>query len=165
MSVVLEMKLKIKKKIKALFLKLSPNCYLNYRENKIYKKYDEKLKKAETNNNQDRVNELNAWLKYEMDTLIEERETICTKKLMNKATKLKVKIPKKYNASNNLTDDWEQGPFGSCFLSKKGIKKLRQEIREEEKWRIEKRTHKIKWITALTGIIGALTGLFAVIFN
>jgi len=63
-----------------------------------------------------------------------------------------------------VTEDWREGPYSweDLFLSRKGIASVRQAIREERKWRMEKRSSWIVFVTAIAGLIGTLTGLLAV---
>jgi hypothetical protein len=47
----------------------------------------------------------------------------------------------------------------------KGITKVREEIRKEEKWRRETRANWAVLLSALGGVIGSITGLAAVLLK
>ena len=49
------------------------------------------------------------------------------------------------------------------FLSLVGEQKVRAAIREEEKYRTERWVQRIPFITALSGLIGMITGLVALL--
>lgn len=61
------------------------------------------------------------------------------------------------------SEDWEQGIQGSWNLTVKGIAKLREEIRREEKWRRESRQHWAAFLSALGGVIGTVIGLVSIL--
>ena len=61
------------------------------------------------------------------------------------------------------TKDWRQGPQGLWCLTDQGIANVREEIRNELRWRHERRAHWINWFSVLVGLIGAITGLVAVL--
>ncbi|WP_449301657.1 hypothetical protein [Pseudoxanthomonas mexicana] len=60
------------------------------------------------------------------------------------------------------TDYWEDSTAypGTSHLNRKGLTQLRASIHEEQKRRLE---HYSVWVAGLTGLIGAATGLIAVL--
>jgi len=82
-----------------------------------------------------------------------------TKYLMSRARRLVVPLP-------DWNDDrlWSiEANTGEHVLTAAGINELRAAIRAEKKARREAVQSWLPWVGALTGIIGALTGLFAVL--
>lgn len=157
----------IVQKIKNILFKyiLSKEMYFRKQEKSINQTYNKLLDEARNSRDNNEIKSLEHSRDFELRIIQEDRESLYTLKLLKKASRLKVPVPEHYDENKNKTDYWKQGSFGSIYLTKKGIKRLREEIREEEKWYIEKRAHYIKWVTALTGIIGTLTGLIAIILN
>ena len=84
--------------------------------------------------------------------------------LLRRARELRIPTPPLYIGLVK-SDDWERsGIDGSrFFLSLSGGRKLLAEIREEERHRVEGRARSIPYLTALTGLIGAITGLVALL--
>lgn len=91
-----------------------------------------------------------------------------TEQLLKEAHKLWVPVPESRvheGGDWRVTEDWEEGPspWEPLYLSPRGIGKIRAAIREEVRWRMEKRQSWLPFVAAATGIVGALTGLFAVV--
>lgn len=109
------------------------------------------------------MEELSRDCQFEIEMIEEEEEELFTNQLVNKATRLRVPVPSYYNDESKHSDDWVKGSnTGSLYLSRLGILKLREDIRKEERWRLEVRANRVVWLSAITGILGALTGLVAV---
>jgi hypothetical protein len=93
--------------------------------------------------------------------LNEEQDVRYTRALVRQANRLRVLLPDSQGA-------WEDTPFENRrVLTNSGVKSLREAIREELRWRHERRAH---WFTIVTplaslivGGIGAATGLIAVL--
>ena len=60
-------------------------------------------------------------------------------------------------------DDWEEGQQVSQYLTPKGMKKLREAIRAEQKARREMFLMWVPVIAGFTGLVGAATGLIALL--
>jgi hypothetical protein len=105
----------------------------------------------------------NLWA--ETDELREELEELRTRRLLRKAYRLDVAYANPPWHSGDQRDEyWERGHFtGSWYLTTAGINKVRTDIRTETRARHETRGHWVLWVTAITGLVGALTGLFAVL--
>lgn len=54
---------------------------------------------------------------------------------------------------------------GNWYLTTAGIAQLRSEIRNELKWRYDRRAHYISWATGIIAIIGAVIGFIAGVLN
>jgi hypothetical protein len=97
-------------------------------------------------------------------TLVDEREAIFSDRLVAQANRLRVPVPEQSRSGEEgeegEDENWREGEFGMRHLKPEGIRKVRAEIRAELKARSERR---LAWLTPLTGIIGALTGLAAVL--
>lgn len=100
------------------------------------------------------------------DEIREEMETLQTRRLLRKAHRLDVPYPHRPVGNQQKDENWVQGSMtGSWFLTTTGINKVRSDIRTEIRARHEARGHWIAWISAITGLVGALTGLFAVLYG
>ena len=88
----------------------------------------------------------------------EDIGSLVTQRLLRKARKLMLPIPE--HGDENL---WERCQYSNrSNLTEKGIAELRATIRREEK---ENREIYFPWIAALTGLVGAITGLVAIILK
>ena len=104
----------------------------------------------------------NDW-QYEFHMLNDEERGFYSRKLLNRARGLRVPVPKRYEGSELTSDCEESHLTGDTNLTLEGENKVRAAIREEEKLRSEKWARRIPYLTAITGLIGTLTGLLAVI--
>lgn len=136
----------------------------------LARRYDEehvaRLEAARRAGDRDRVE----MIKYErQQDEIEQYEADAveySRSLLKLATSLRVPIPRTFKSNSELTDHWSQSQFtGDLFLTDAGVGEVRAEIRKELGWRRESRAHWIAWITAITGLVGALTGLMAIILS
>lgn len=89
-----------------------------------------------------------------------------SRSLLKLASSLRVPVPSAYKSDSELTEHWDRSEFtGQLYLTDAGVSAVRAEIRKEIGWRRESRAHWIAWITAVTGLVGALTGLMAIILS
>ena len=88
----------------------------------------------------------------------EELRTLTQRYLLATATKLMVPIP---DMKKEGVEFWEQRD-GCYTLTDQGIAHLKTAIRVERKQRTEVY---MPWVFALTGLIGAMTGLLAIILG
>ena len=104
------------------------------------------------------------FLDFEYDFLEDDEASFHSKQLLTRARKLRIPRPP-LNSGAELGPDYvRSGVDGRrFFLSLAGEQKVRAAIREEEKYRSERWTRRIPYITALTGLIGAVTGLVALL--
>ena len=94
---------------------------------------------------------------FGLDNINEEIAVLITQYFRHKAEKKFLPVP----PINDKDGFWEQGQYtGKWYLTKKGITELQSLIRKDGK---EKREMFSYWISILFGLIGAITGLIAVI--
>lgn len=99
-----------------------------------------------------------------LDRHDEEEDVFITKKLLAKASRLRVPIPDRYKEGKIESEYWyESYHTGKWSLTNHGVAALREEIRRELKARHELRSQWIVWLSVLTGVIGAITGLVALL--
>jgi hypothetical protein len=102
--------------------------------------------------------------RFEIDLHDEEEDAHLTKALLGKARRLRVPVPHRYNEDKTESEHWYEGNYtGRWYLTSRGVAALREEIRRELKARHEGRTQWVVWLSALTGVIGAITGLVALL--
>lgn len=93
---------------------------------------------------------------YRVDEWNEEIAWLVTSYLLSKANKRFLPYP----SYREGEDPWERGHFtGKRYLTEKGISELRSRIRKEDRERFDLF---LKIAAGLTGVIGALTGLIAI---
>jgi hypothetical protein len=102
----------------------------------------------------------------ELDYLmLEEYESsYYSRQLLTRARKLRLPIPLTFE-DDKLTADYRRSGLDGhrYFLSPVGEQKVRSAIREEEKFRSEVWVRRIPYLTAITGLVGAVTGLVALL--
>ena len=88
--------------------------------------------------------------------ILEKIDQLNSRRFCQIANKLMVPIP-----DRNDKEMWQEQPFSRRrILSSKGIWELKKLIRQEKR---ERREGYVVWLAASTGIIGAFTGLAAVL--
>lgn len=90
-----------------------------------------------------------------------------TRKLERKAERLLLPFPRRPFEDplhairlSGTPEDWEEGPGGRWFLTPEGFTRVRRLIREEQE---QRRRGVLQWAAALTGLLGAATGLAALL--
>src|SRR5215213_9664932 len=113
----------------------------------------------------DRVQQLEQERRWEQQDEFEWTEIQFTRRLVARGRKLRVPIPARPHGDED-SEHWSLSRSnGEWYLTTAGVTVLRDGIRTEEKWRREQRAHYLSWITALTGLVGTITGLLAVIWK
>lgn len=108
------------------------------------------------------LNDFNSEWGRHLAYLEEEVELEMTDALVRKAEKLRLPVPPRGSESGF----WQvTGQTDMPVLSDDGIRKLRDEIRTELKWRREQRAHWLTFMSVVTGVIGAITGLVALLMK
>ena len=93
----------------------------------------------------------------------EEHDAGYTGLLLRQARRLHVPTPPFRLDDGEVVAPWEQGSRAQLvYLSDEGIALVRDAIRTEQRLRHERRAQWAVWLPALTGVIGALTGLLAI---
>ena len=127
--------------------------------NRISKLYDNLIDKAKrAKKTQDEIDSLISEMFAETGIIEEEIKSILSRKWVQKAEKLLLPIP-----DYDDDDCWEKGDYTQLrFLKAKGITQIRNLIREEN---AAQRKGILDLVVPLIGIIGAVTGLLAVILR
>ena len=100
---------------------------------------------------------------YQDAELSEEEDEYFSNKLLKRARYLRVPTPARYEGSK-LTSSYEESPLTYLvFLSLDGEKAVRAAIREEEEHRAKRQSKWVTFVTVLTGLAGAITGLVSAI--
>lgn len=137
---------------------------LNSRRKKTKEKYSKEIEETRKTGNRDKIEEVKYYASSELGMLDDEISELITDRLISRAQKLYVPIPKKpipeAGEVRPENEHWEQNELGNWHLKTKGIAEIRNLIRQEEK---ESREKIAFWISIIFGLIGAFTGLIAII--
>lgn len=122
-----------------------------------------KLKAAEATRHRDHIQRGHDQWQYEYMVLADEEQAYYSKRLLKRARDLRVIVPA-YYVDNKLSEDYEESSLtNKVYLSLTGETKVRLSIREEDEIRAKSRAHWVPYITVLTGLAGAITGLLSAI--
>ncbi len=139
---------------------------LNSQKKKTKEKYLKEIEETRKTGNQDKIEKVKYNASSELGLLDDEISELITDRLISRAQRVYVPIPKKpipeEGEMHPENEHWEQNELGNWHLKTKGISEVRNLIRQEEKERREKIAF---WISILFGLIGAFTGLIAIIKN
>jgi hypothetical protein len=137
---------------------------LAWSRSRIEHSYAKDIAAARHAKDYDEVRSLESTRRFELDMQDEEEDAHLTKRLRSKARRLRVPIPHSRNEDGTTSDQWYEGTqTGGWYFTDTGIKAMREEIRLELKARHESRAQLVVWLSALTGVIGTITGLIAVL--
>ena len=138
---------KYRRKLNTLFAKQK-------KQKQFYDEYIEKARKE--GKDKEEIEMLQAEASHEYFELQDKIRLLTSTHLFQKAHKLIVQSP-----DHRDEELWTRSltSYGRLILTEKGINELRERIHAEQKRR---RDAFLPWLGALTGIIAALTGLFAV---
>lgn len=126
--------------------------------------YAKQIAAARRAKDHDEVRSLESTRLFELDLQQEEEDGHLTKKLRHQAKRLRVPIPHIRSTDGSISDQWYEGSqTGGWYLTDAGIRSLREEIRKEQKARHEGRAQLTVWLSTITGIVGAITGLVAIL--
>lgn len=101
---------------------------------------------------------------FEYHLLEEDEANFHSRQLLRRARELRVLTPPVFEGDNLSSDYQRSGLDGHRYsLSLAGEQRVRSAIREEEKYRSERWARRIPYITALSGLIGTITGLVALL--
>lgn len=139
---------------------------LSWQRTLLDRAYAKDISAARKLKDREKVESLECDHRFEIDLHDEEEDAYLTKKLLSKARKLRVPVPHRYNEDKTESEHWYEGRYtGRWYLTTRGFSALREEIRREVKARHESRAQWIVWLSALTGVIGAATGLIALLLH
>lgn len=101
---------------------------------------------------------------FEYQLLEEDEASFHSRQLLGRARELRIPTPSVFEGDILSADYQRSGLDGHrYYLSLAGEQKVRSAIREEEKYRSERWARRIPYITALSGLIGTITGLVALL--
>ena len=139
---------------------------LSLHRNWLTKAYARDIAAARKQNDTEKLEKLVRDYRFELQLQDEDEDAYLTKSLLSKARRLRVPVPHRYNEDKTQSEHWYEGYYtGSWFLTTSGIVALREEIRREIKARHEARSHWVVWLSSLTGVIGSITGLVALLIH
>jgi hypothetical protein len=114
----------------------------------------------------EKIEQLEHEYRYQTNLFYEEDDVDLTKTLLFKARNLRVPIPRLYKEDKTESEFWNEGQYtGIWILTTCGFAKLREEIRLEAKARHEGQAQWVVWLSAVTGVLGAATGLLALLLH
>lgn len=101
---------------------------------------------------------------FEYQLLEEDEASFHSRQLLGRARELRIPTPSVFE-DNVLSADYQRSGLDGhrYYLSLAGEQTVRSAIREEEKYRAERWARRIPYITALSGLIGTITGLVALL--
>lgn len=145
-------------------LPITRGAKLSWQRSLIDRAYARDIAEARKEKDAEKIRSLQEERRFEIDMHDEEEDSYLTRKFLRKARGLRVPIPHRFNEDRSESEFWYEGHYtGGWYLTTKGVAALREEIRKELKARHETRSHWLIWVSALTGLIGALTGLVALL--
>lgn len=130
----------------------------------IERAYASDIAAARLTMNHGEVESLQSSRRHELDLQREEEDEYLTKQLLGQARTLRVPVPSARSTDGGISEHWYEGSqTGGLYLTDVGIKALRDEVRRELSARHESRAQLVVWLSAITGVLGAATGLVAVL--
>jgi len=137
---------------------------LAWSRSRIERGYSKNIAIARRAKDYNEVQSLKSAMWFELDLQREEEDAHQSKQLLRKAMRLRVPSPPLHLDNGEDSGYWYEGSqTGGRYLTVTGFREVRSEIRQEQKSRHEQWAHLVVWISAVTGVIGAITGLVAVL--
>ena len=133
-------------------------------ERQINIEFEAKTKEARDKKDQNAVNRLAHDRRWELAEIRDSRQARIQEKWIRKARKFMIPIPHQvFPKDKDENENWEfSPPSGEMLLKPQAMINLRRQVRREQKERREAATH---WITVIVGLVGALTGLAAILMK
>lgn len=126
--------------------------------------YRADIDRARLAKDNEKIQSLEIDRRFEIEQIEEEDNQLLSGQLIRQARRLRVPIPHRFKEDGKPSEHWYEGQYlGGWYLTNEGVARLRDEIRKERRARQDSRAHWVVWVSALTGVIGALTGLIAVL--
>ncbi len=130
---------------------------LNRKRGEVVKAISKLAEEARKTGGERRAQEIWQTESFDIDMVDDEILGLVTRYLVNKANKRFLPVPSLSEGS----DIWDRSNFtGKYHLTDKGIREIRKMVRQDMKENIEILS---PYVTILFGLIGAATGLIAVI--
>ncbi|MES1952000.1 hypothetical protein S4A8_14145 [Salinisphaera sp. S4-8] len=145
-------------------LPLPKRTKLSWQRSLLERSFSKDIEEAQRSSDYKLADRLRADQHFELRMHDEEEDSYLTKRLLTKARRCRVPVPSRYDQDGSDTGYFYEGKnTGGWYLTRLGIEVVRESIRKEQMARAEARAHWIPWLTALSGGIGVLTGLVAVL--
>lgn len=137
---------------------------LAWQRNWIDKAYATEIAAAREIKDREKDESLERDHRLEIELHDEKEDAHLTNLLRRQARRLRIPVQHRYKDDKTESDHWYEGHH-TCrwYLTTRGIASLREDIRRELKARHEARSHWIIWLSAFTGLVGAITGLVALL--
>jgi len=140
------------------------SVHLAWKRSLLDRSYARELAAAKKESDPEKIEEIERNWRLDIDLHTEDEDLYLSRQLLTQARHLRLPIPQLYNKDNCVSEHWQQTHHaGYWCLTTPAVKALREAIRDEIKARHELRAHWAVWLSALTGVIGAITGLVAVL--
>lgn len=137
-----------------------------WRRSLLDRAYAKDIAAAKVAKDKDKVVSLESDHQFEIQMHEEEADLELTRYLTRQARRLHVPLPRYKNDDGSESGHWHEGPLTYYrMLTTEGVAKLRDEIRREKKARHESKAVWIPWLSTITGVIGAATGLIALLIS
>lgn len=147
-------------------LPVSKERKLSMKRRWLQSEYSKDIKDAQRKGEFQRASEIEGARRMELDLHDEEEDEYITNHLLDQARRLRVPIPHRCDPDNTESNHWYEGHYtGQWYLTSLGVSALRSEIRQEQKAKHEIRAQWIVWLSGLTGLVGAATGLIALLLS
>lgn len=148
------------------FLPITKGVRLSMKRRWLQSEYSKDIKAAQKSMDFQKAKKIRDSYRMELDLHDEEEDEYVTQQLLDKARKFRVPIPHRFNPDNTESDHWYEGHYtGQWYLTFVGVSALRNEIRKEQKARHEIGTRWVVWLSGLTGLVGSVTGLIALLIK
>jgi hypothetical protein len=137
-----------------------------WRRSLLDRAYAKDIAAAKVAKDKNKVESLEGDHRVEIQMHEEEADLELTRYLTRQARRLHVPLPRYKNDDGSESEHWYEGSLTYYrMLTTEGVAKLRDEIRREKKARHESKAVWIPWLSAITGVIGAASGLIALLIS
>ena len=137
---------------------------LSWQRGLVDRAYRADIDRARLAKDNEKIQSLENDRRFEIDLIEEEDDQLLSGQLIRQARRLRVPIPHRFKEDGTPSEHWYEGRYlGGWHLTNEGVARLRDELRKEHRARHDSRAQWVVWVSALTGVIGALTGLIAVL--
>ncbi len=106
----------------------------------------------------DKIEECDRDFQWELRCIDDEIYSLITERLTRQAHRRLLPVAFRTERPEN----WEEGQFGKWYMTVKALSELRSAIRQENKERFDQW---LRWLPGLTGILGTMIGLAALLIG